>query len=197
MLRKSLRISALSEIISATISFAAASASSTLSTPRSGLIYFSASSSGFGQFLSCSYNRSASGSSPFSLAIVARVRRFCLYGRYKSSASDKVFAERMAAFNSSVSFPCSSILLIISSLRSSRFRKYLSLSSNVRSEVSSIAPCASLRYLAINGIVFPSSINAMTFSTARTGFPISSAICFAMFIYSFLLIVFFPFGVFI
>ena len=55
-------------------------------------------------------NVSASGSSPASLAIIALVRRFCLYGRNKSSSVALSSAPLMQAANICVSFPCASML---------------------------------------------------------------------------------------
>ena len=97
---------------------APAIASSAVVTPFSASTYFAASSMS-GVFIICSVITPASGSSPFSLAIVARVLRFGLYGRYKSSSRTIVSAERICAFSSSVSFPCSSMLASTVSLRSS------------------------------------------------------------------------------
>ena len=106
----------------------------------------------------------ANSSNPFSLAIVARVRLFCLYGLYKSSSSTRVFASRMDFFNSSVSFPCSSMEFKTDSFFSSRFLRYFNLASNLLRISSSSEPVASFLYLAMNGIVFPSSISFITLS---------------------------------
>ena len=95
---------ALSETVSAIISFAPAMASSAFATSFSSLIYSEAFSVTF-RFLSCSNIASAKGSRPFSLAIVALVRFFGLYGRYKSSNATIVLAASILAFNSSVNLP--------------------------------------------------------------------------------------------
>ena len=74
------RIAASSETVSAIISDAPASASDTVSTLFSASTYSAARASGESEAI-CSIMRSARGVSPFSRAMVARVRRFCLYGR--------------------------------------------------------------------------------------------------------------------
>ena len=96
--------------------------------------------------------------------MVARVRLFCLYGLYKSSSSTRVLASMIDFFKSSVSFPCSSMEFNILSFFSSRFLRYFNLASNFLSISSSSEPVASFLYLAINGIVFPSSISFITLS---------------------------------
>ena len=110
------------------------------------------------------------------LAIVALVLLFCLYGLYKSSTKTIVSAFIICSFNSSVSFPCSSILAITCVFLSSRLRRYLSLSSRARSCSSFNAPVTSFRYLAINGIVQPSSISLTAASTCDVLTSSSSAI---------------------
>ena len=155
---------------SAMISEAPASACSAFSTPFSPSIYFAASAAGSGQSGDCAYKISASGSKPFSFATVARVRRFCLYGRYKSSTSASVCAPSICAESSSVNFPWFSIEVFTSCLRASRLRKYCNLSASVRMVWSSIVPCISLRYRAIKGTVFPSSRRVTTFCTYSSFF---------------------------
>ena len=73
-----------------------------------------------------------------------------------------VSAAEIWAASSFVSLPCSSMDLRIVSLRSSRFRRYFSRSSNCRRISSSRPPVLSFLYLAINGMVLPSSISSMT-----------------------------------
>ena len=127
-----------------------------------------------GSFVICRRIRFASGSNPFSLAIIALVRFFCLYGRYKSSTATRVFASSICFASSLVSFPCSSIFFLIASLRSSKFLKYNSLSWKLRSVSSSNEPVISFRYLAMNGIVLPSSISLIVVSTCPRLIPNSS-----------------------
>ena len=107
----------------------------------------------------------ARGSRPFSLALEARVAFFCLNGLYKSSNLCKTSAFRISSFNSSVNLPCSSISRIISSFLSSRFLRYTNLSYKSLNTTSSSDPVCSFLYLAINGIVLPSSISFTVFST--------------------------------
>ena len=57
--------------------------------------------------------------------------------------------------------------LIIASRRFSKFRRASSFSERARMVWSSKEPCASLRYRAIKGIVFPSSKSWVTFSTCQ------------------------------
>ena len=143
---------------SAMISFAPAIASSTVATSFSSEIYSTAAcSNGISNF--CNITSAANGSKPFSFAMVALVLLFGRYGRYKSSTTTKVSAAKICAFNSSVRFPCSSMVASTCSFFSSKFLKYCNLSYNLRSCSSLSAPVASFRYLEINGIVFPSSIN--------------------------------------
>ena len=120
----------------------------------------------------------ASGSKPFSLAIIALVLFFCLYGLYKSSTRTNVAASSICFFNSSVSLPCSSILEITAAFLSSRFLKYLSLSSRFLNTSSLREPVTSFLYLAINGIVFPSSISFTVASTCESLILSSSLITF-------------------
>ena len=149
---------------SATISIAPMSASCALATSFSSLIKALASSS-IGFFVICSNRILARGSSPFSFATVARVRRFGRYGRYKSSTTTNVCAARICSFSSSVSFPCSSMVESTCSFFSSRLRRYARRSERFLSCSSLNAPVASFRYLAMKGIVFPSSISFTAAST--------------------------------
>ena len=137
--------------------------SSTVSNPFSLFIYFVTISSLFPSFTVWEIISFASGSSPFSFAIVALVLFFCLYGLYKSSTSVKIEAFKMLFFSSSVSFPCSSIRRITSSFLASKFLKYINLSFNFLRTSSLKLPVTSFLYLAIKGIVFPSSINFIVF----------------------------------
>ena len=91
-------------------------------TSFSALIYVLASS-GTGVDALTERMYSASGRRPRSRAIIARVRRFGLYGRYRSSSFTEVSAASIAARSSSVRFPCSWIDVRMVSLRLSRFRK--------------------------------------------------------------------------
>ena len=84
-----------------------------------------------------------------------------------SSSSTKVSAFKIWLFKSSSSFPSSFTLFITFSFFSSRLRRYLSLSSNFLSVSSLSEPVTSFLYLAMNGIVFPSSINFITFFTCQ------------------------------
>ena len=153
-------------MLSAIISHAPLIASFALSTPFSSEIYASAAFSS-GSFVFCNVISAANGSSPFSFAIVARVRRFGRYGRYRSSTATSVSAARICFFNSSVSFPCSSILEITCSFFSSRFLKYTRRSYSFLSCSSFSSPVASFLYLEINGIVFPSSISCTAASICQ------------------------------
>ena len=71
-------MSASSEMRSAMLSLAPWRASSAVSTPFSGSTKAPAASSGAGPSAAWAKSSSARGSSPFSRATVARVRRFCL-----------------------------------------------------------------------------------------------------------------------
>ncbi len=91
-------------------------------TPFASEIYFAASVSKFAGAAFLVFNdliNSANGSSPFSLATVARVRRLGRKGKYKSSSS--VFCKQASIFSlsSSVSLPCSAIAFKITDFRSS------------------------------------------------------------------------------
>ncbi len=66
---------------------------------------------------------SANGSNPASRATCARVRRFGLKGRYKSSTACLVVAASILARKASVSFPCSSIEAKTAARRSSNSRR--------------------------------------------------------------------------
>ena len=162
-LRRVLRSVAESATVSAMISAAPCRASSTVFTPFSGSTNGLASSLGERVSFSCAKMDCASGSSPSSRAIEARVRRFGLKGRYKSSASAKVAALAMDCANASSSLPWLSIELRISSLRFSSPRRYSSRSESSRKSWSSKEPVISLRYRAINGMVFPWSIRSIVF----------------------------------
>ena len=113
---------------------------------------------------------------PFSLATSARVLRFGLYGRYRSSTAAAVSASVIFSASSGVSLPCSSIEASTVCFLSSRFLRYLSLSSSALRVSSSSAPVASLRYLAMNGIVLPPSISSTTAATCHSFIPRSCAI---------------------
>ena len=139
-------------------------ASCTLSTPFSASTKAVASSS-IVLVVACARKISASGSKPFSLAIVALVRRFGRYGRYRSSNATIVITASICFFNSSVSLPCSSIVASTDAFFSSKFRRYTRRSDSARNCSSFKEPVTSFRYLAINGIVAPSSISSTDFST--------------------------------
>ena len=151
---------------SAIISLAPFNASATFLTPFSSETYALASSS-TGLSVICRRMISASGSSPFSLAIVARVRRFGRYGLYKSSTTTSVWASRICFFSSSVSLPWSSMLFNTWFFLSSRFLRYVSLSKSARSCSSLREPVASFLYREMNGMVLPSSINLTAASTCH------------------------------
>ena len=143
------RYSAESEMLSAMMSFAPCSASSAFftcfpSSVSSPVTYFFASSK-TGASAVCASMYSASPSSPFSLAMLALVFLLGRYGRYKSSTTTSVSAARICFFNSSVSFPCSSMLPSTCSFFSSRLRRYSSLSCRFRSCSSFKEPVASFR----------------------------------------------------
>ena len=159
----------------AIISSASLIAVSTSFTSCSSLRYFRASS-GTDEVASLDMMYVASPSSPFSLAIIARVRLFGLYGLYISSTATTVSAWSSFARSSSVSLPCDSIDAITVCFLSSSERKYLSLSSKRLRISSSSAPVASFRYLAINGIVFPSSMSVITASACQALIPNSCVI---------------------
>ena len=144
-------------------------------TSYSSLRYLRASS-GTGAAASLDMIYVASPSNPFSLAIIARVRLFGLYGLYISSTATTVSACSILARSSSVSFPCDSIEAITVCFLSSSERRYFSLSSKLLSTSSSRAPVASFRYLAMNGIVFPSSISLVTASVCQDFIPNSCVI---------------------
>ena len=78
-----------------------------------------------------------------------------------------VCADSIWARSCAVSFPCASMLSRTFSFFSWRLRRYLSLSSRVRSCSSSSVPVASFRYLAMKGIVFPSSMSFIAASTCQ------------------------------
>ena len=146
------------------ISQAPAIASSGVLTSFSGLMKALASSSRDLSVI-CRIIIFARGSNPFSFAIVARVRLFGRYGRYKSSTATCVVASKIAFFNSSVKSPCSSIEARHVAFFSSRLRKYDNLSERVRSCSSLRPPVASFLYREINGTVFPSSNSLIAAST--------------------------------
>jgi hypothetical protein len=91
------------------------------------------------------HSSSASGSRPRSRAIIARVRRFGLNGRYRSSSACFVVAAANRARSASVSFPCSSTDFTTAARRSSSSRRYSARSRTSRSCTSSSPPVASLR----------------------------------------------------
>ncbi len=68
----------------------------------------------------CVRTKSASGCNPFSLAIMAFVRFFCLYGKYKSSTSCRVAAVIIAACKVAVNFCCVAMAFNTVFLRSVR-----------------------------------------------------------------------------
>ena len=158
--------SELSDIISAIISFAPSIASSAVLISFSGSMYFLAIFLTL-SLTSCARIIWASGSNPLSRAIVALVLFLLLNGLYKSSSSTNVLAFKMLFFKSSSSFPSSSILFMIFSFLSSRFLRYFSLSSNFLKVSSFSEPVTSFLYLAMKGMVLPSSINLITFSTCQ------------------------------
>ncbi|CEY75660.1 Uncharacterised protein [Streptococcus pneumoniae] len=90
-------------------------------------------------------NHSANGSNPLSLAIVAFVLLFSLYGRYRSSTSCNFVALTICCRSSSVSFPFSSIRRRTSSFLSSSCIIYCHLSKIVRICTSSKEPVHSFR----------------------------------------------------
>src|SRR4051794_24298879 len=92
-----------------------------------------------------------------------------------SSTRDLVSAAIRAAFNSSVSLPCSWIEASTAARRSSSSRRYCSRTSRVRSWPSSRLPVTSLRYRAMNGTVAPSSSNRTAAATRPSSTANSSA----------------------
>ena len=168
-------ISASSDISPAMISSASLIAVSASFTSCSSFKYLSASSR-TETVASCDMIYVASPSSPFSLAIIARVRLFGLYGLYISSTATTVSACSSLARSSSVNFPWDSIDEITVCFLSSSERRYLSLSSKRLRISSSSAPVASFRYLAMKGIVFPSSMRLITASACQCLIPSSSVI---------------------
>ena len=80
-LRSFWRRAAPSMTVSAAMSIAPARASSAVSTPFSASMKRPAYASAVPSFSACASRARASGSSPFSRATPARVRRFCLKGR--------------------------------------------------------------------------------------------------------------------
>ncbi len=148
------------------ISFAPSIASSIEFTSFSSDRY-SAAITSKDSLICCNCINCANGSNPFSLAIVALVLLFCLYGRYKSSTTTRVSAVTICNFNSSVNFPCSSIIESTCVFLSSKFLKYVSLSWSFLSCSSSKDPVTSFLYLEINGIVLPSSISFIAASTCH------------------------------
>ena len=111
----------------------------------------------------CAKITSASGFNPFASAIVAFVCLFGLNGRYISSSSVIVLAFSKLSIISGVIFSCSVISLMMSFFLSSKLRRYVSLSEKSLKTWSSQLPVISLRYLAINGIVQPSSKRPIMF----------------------------------
>ena len=136
-------------MFSAIMSFAPCRASSALctcfaSSVSSPVTYFAASpKTSSVAFWASRY--SASPESPFSLAMPALVFLLGRYGRYRSSTTTSVSAASIFSFNSSVSFPCSSILPSTCSFFSSKERRYKSLSCRFRSCSSFKEPVTSLR----------------------------------------------------
>ena len=157
------------------MSFAPASAAASSATSFSASTYLAASAM-ISPDSSCAKMVCASGSKPFSFAIVARVLLFGRYGLYKSSTATCVCASRIAFLSSSVSLPCSSMLASTVCFLSSRLRKYVSLSKRFLSTSSFNEPVASFLYLAIKGMVFPSSISLTAASTCPFLICSSSAI---------------------
>ena len=82
-----------------------------------------------------------------------------------SSTSVTVAARSMAARTSSVSLPCAPIGSCTSCFRWARLRSAVSFSSNVRRTLSSGTARPPLRYRAMKGMVFPSSISCTVFPT--------------------------------
>ena len=148
------------------------SAFSALSISFSGFTYAAARTMGSSEGF-CFRMASASGSSPFSRAIMARVRRFGRYGRYRSSRTARVVAASIFARSDSSSLPWASMVPRMVSRRFSSPRRYSSRSPKLRSCWSSISPVCSFLYRAMKGMVFPSSISAATVS-AISGFVLNS-----------------------
>ena len=111
----------------------------------------------------------ASGSNPISLAACALVRRLGLKGRYRSS---RMFASQQFSifpFISSVNFPWASMVAMMVSLRlaiSFSF-PYLTFISVTCSSVK--PPVRSFLYLAMNGMVHPSSSNWIVLAMRADG----------------------------
>ena len=157
---------------SAMMSRAPASASSSVSVPFFSSICHSRPACSFAaactsSVTSCAQIKSASGSSPFSFAVVARVRFFCRNGAYKSSSTfivsaAPIFFSRSAvsSFRSSSDFMMLSRRLSSSSSCSSRSRMFIIFTS-------SSSPVRSLRYRAMNGTVPPSSSSTAVAATCR------------------------------
>ena len=94
-----------SETISAIMSAAPCSASSIVEISFSGFTKGKANSCGEREAGSWAKIAWASGSSPFSRATEARVRRLGRKGRYRSSTSAKVAAEKIACLKESSILP--------------------------------------------------------------------------------------------
>ncbi len=116
--RTSLRTWSCSAIRSAQMSRAPASATNTSGTSFAAFTNAFASSSGFPSS-GCAHSRSASGSRPRSRAMIARVRFFGLYGRYRSSRSAFSATARIFFSSSGVSLPCRPISASTTARRSS------------------------------------------------------------------------------
>ena len=131
-----LRACAFSLTRSAIMSRAPARASSVLFTPFSPFTYLAANCSMLHEYCFCI--SLAKDSSPRSMAIVARVLRFGLYGRYRSSSSVMLLADRICFSSSGVILPCSVIEVRMASRR-------LSSSFNFKSKSRMAVICTSFR----------------------------------------------------
>ena len=108
---------------------------------------------------------SAKGASPFSRAIIARVRRLTLEGREMSSSSAFVTAQARAVSSSAVSLRGSRIDPRIAMRRWSMSRRQTRRPDRVRSCLSSGSPVASLRQRATKGTVAPPSSKSTAAAT--------------------------------
>ena len=146
------RVAASSLKRSARISRAPAKAAATSGTDFSRLTNAAATASG--SIVACSLkSRSASGSKPASLAMVARVRRFGRNGAYKSSRAERVSAPSTATFRTSLSNCRSESDLRMASRRCSNSVSWANRSRMDVIATSSRLPVTSFRYRAMKGTV--------------------------------------------
>ena len=139
------RVSRSSDHCSATMSQAPCRAACSSGTSFSGLTNGRSTSDRGRPSGRCRSSKSASGCSPRSRAIAARVRRLGLNGRYKSSSTCLSWHCSICCRSSGVSSPCWSIVRRIVALRCASSCALASASSIIRSAVSSSPPVASLR----------------------------------------------------